>query len=267
VVLSSLAPEHHVPQTDLLARFSSMPKPRPVRLRRSARLFVWSSRAVTVPFFVAVLFFVHEVLKDSLILAFGTDGTATVTHVQAAWRRRKPIRGVFNVTYEYDLGNGMKRLGYGSVDSRLDSVPDVGNSVAIRRVSIGPYQRAVLRDGYRGTITGWACISLFAIVWCGFIIAAGLFAWLGPMFERRLIQDGAVAPGRYTRAKQLRGGHYSIEYFYDSSDGARHSGDTIAGREVFAQVSASPDVIVFYDPNRPRRSRLYEASRYEVVRD
>jgi hypothetical protein len=247
-----------------------LPKPpRKVRLRAEAFPRVWLPRLGAIPLVAAGLFAIWSIIEIPLTQMMGNDAIGRVEQVTpftGKGSRSLPDGRHFSVGFTYDIDGTAPKMGYGVIDTGGASPPVVGQSIPVRTLVLGPMGGAELRDGWQNT-AGLVGGGLFVSLWCTVIFIGASIAWLGPMFDKRLVREGRAVAGIVTSKKENRGRgrfHYQISYRYRLPDGAEQLGSAGVTSQLFKSLQESQLAIVLYNSTFPERSALYESLKYEV---
>jgi hypothetical protein len=121
-----------------------------------------------------------------------------------------------------------------------------------------------------------ASTPVIAFLTFGVILLFGLLIFsfheclLLPLSYRRLLRDGDVVVGQIAGKKTHRAQgqygsvSYELSYAYWSADGADQVQTMRVGKTDYDLPSKGDEVLVFYDPQRPRRSVLYPYCDYAL---
>lgn len=253
-------------------RFSFPPVPREVRLKPGAVVGVWVPRVAVLPFILAGLFALLATLKSPLTFALGSNTAGRVTQVTPHWSRGRVGRHLepqrFDLVFTYQLPGDAPQTGDGVIDTAGAKPPTVGQPVPIRVLRIGDVHLTELPSGNSG-VSGSCCVMLFMLVWCGFVTLFAAAAWMGPVAARALVRDGTAVAGTVVGKRKRTTGKsrgYDIVYQFTTAEGTAESAVQWVSNTAGNGYSEGQAVTVLYDPRRPSRSTIYEASDYEVSR-
>ena len=114
-----------------------------------------------------------------------------------------------------------------------------------------------------------AVLRIFLWIW-GVMLSITMLgmlrrAWLTP---RRLVRDGQAVIGRITDKRMEQAGRSkapTLFYEYEPAGGEVVKSRISVPRKTFVTTEAGSDVVVVYDPDRPRRSLIYDVCDFEAV--
>lgn len=139
-----------------------------------------------------------------------------------------------------------------------------GDPVQVHAIDIGNWHYDEL-DMTSGDYVGtrWF-IWLWVLIWNGgilFILRAILIT------PRRLIRDGKPVIGQITGKQMVRGKSTSfyLKYTYQPEGTEPLNRQMSVNRSTYDQAVENTDVVVLYDPERPKRSLIYQYSPYQAL--
>jgi hypothetical protein len=175
----------------------------------------------------------------------------------------------YHLVCEYRIDGKAYRANASASDEEYRSVSN-GTQVDVRLM---PFLPGV---GARPLLPGRSLLStlwqpwLFALFWNAIVSVFVLIFYVGPWMERRLVARGEPAAGRIVRKEtDTRGDSPTYYLHFEFAPATAGSAGMVSGRRsveaaAYDRVRGGDRVTVLYDPNRPKRSVLYEYADYEV---
>jgi hypothetical protein len=243
--------------------------PRRVRGSVGVAGMLWFMRIFTLPHVLAGIGVIIYVLFLVLWEVAGTDVPGVVT--SAELRKAHGNRTAHCLNYQYVVRDHT-RWNSDCVDldvyQRLQPRDGAGPRVTVRHLSIGPIERAALRDA--GTRRGgFGFLVFWAVMWNSMVGMVVHACWIKPLRVRWLYRHGEATSGRLT-GKRVRRGRGGPSYFVSYAFTHPNTGKPVEvetqtwSRSGWNRATEDERVIVLYAPDNPRRSTVYEYGGYWV---
>jgi hypothetical protein len=151
------------------------------------------------------------------------------------------------------------------VPQRRYAALHVGDLIAVRAVAAGSWHFSELDSAGQDH----AVMRIFLWIW-GIMLSATMLlmvrrVWLLP---RQLVRDGQAVIGRITDKKFEPAGRSktpTLLYQYEPADGEMVKSRMSVSRKAFAAAERGSEVVVLYDPAKPRRNLIYDVCEFEAV--
>jgi hypothetical protein len=229
----------------------SGPRPRDVRLTAGGR-FVYGVAIVLFAASIAAVVLLSRLAnvqaadRDALM----RDSVVTRAQVTRLWKKSGESSRTM-VAYAFDV-NGQPHDGQARISTARWRRLQVGATLDIRYRPDNPDTTMV--EGFEPSV-----LPRFVPFLLGVLAAmAGTLVLYGLNCQRRLLSEGRAAQAVVTEVRKhhtTHGGSYrTVNYTFQLMSGAMRSGKSEAPRKPPAIGST---VWIVYDPDRPRRSRLY----------
>jgi hypothetical protein len=242
--------------------------PSPPRKVRRCRYFQLAGHYV---FLVVLLMFVQVFWSITVgtlqILWFSTVVPATVTNIQVSPGGRGPS---YNLCVSYDF-QGAAYAHQISIGPRQAEELKPGDVVSVQLLPERPDRPQLYQEDYPCVFVT-VLLCLFTLLPTGGLAKLLWQLFVAPWQVRMLMREGAATPGRIVDKKQTSGRcpTYRIAYEYQAP-----SPDTLAPVAVrtsmnvqledFLQAAVGDEVVVLYQPKRPRKSVIGRYTDYQFV--
>lgn len=249
--------------TDLVASAARFPVPRAVGWRdKSAALQVWGPRLFILPHALVGVGLIAAMLGSLLWMLLGTTTQAEVQRTSSS-RSRKGT--TCSVTWAGPRGG---EPGSGQVScSQLAALARPGATVPVRSLALFGVRYDGLWLPTRPIEDLVVFPWFFGLFWSGI---TGMFVYLlyvVPARQRDLLVRGTPAEG-VVLSKSVRRGKgvsYLFDYRYQTAAGPQEGAANVPGKERWDGIKEGAKVLVFYDPERPKRSVAYGHSAHRIV--
>ena len=194
------------------------------------------------------------------IVLFGHDTTATVVS-RTLTTSKKSTR--CQVAYAYDeSGRHFTDKESFSVDAYGRFAP--GTTVPVRSLHVFGLGSSERADA--SSMSKFGGLFFFALIWNGIMFLFFFSLCLAPLLERGLLRDGEATLGQITGKRIHRGKSttYYLAYRAITADGTEQSGKMSVDKADYDEAQVADEVVILYDPRRPRRTVLYKYSQYAV---
>ena len=226
-------------------------------------------RGLAVPFRCALFLLIPHVwigfflvwmcVTTCALVLDGQGRDATVTHREDV--RSKQEGDSCQIDYVYS-DEGGRHAESCSLDSRAYGAYAPGTKLPIRSIRILGRSQSVLANASAGDLI-WG-VALPALFWNGIMFAFFYAMCLSPLRQRRLLRDGQAVMGQITGKKVRKGKStgYELTYIYPRPDGYAQTRTMEVRKGDYDLANAGDEVLVFYNPSRPKRSVIYEYCQY-----
>lgn len=108
---------------------------------------------------------------------------------------------------------------------------------------------------------------LFGLIWNGFMALAVHTFYVVPAQQRDLLARGSPTAGTVTSKRTRRGKvtKYVFEYSYQTPEGPKEGEAEVRSKDRWDAITKGSKVLVFYDPQHPKRSVTHAYGPYRVV--
>ncbi len=256
-----------------------MYRPRKVRVRSiGSAIGMWFTRLFILPHSIAGLVVAGIVIGWPLLVMFGTDYPAQVTHTRYYTSSgKKSTVQHFEVSYKYSVG-GEVRSKSADVDeatftrvggTRKPAVeqPAYG-TVTVRGIGVPPLYYDTLQEKSGSFLFAWLFMILWATIWNGVMCAFWYGLYIQPWRMRRLYRNGNIGFGviteKYLGTGKSRTAYFKYKFFTET--GLAGEGKmTVPDRKAYEAAKVGENVIVLHRDGKTKPSVIYEYGAYRCV--
>ncbi len=226
-------------------------------------------RGLAVPFRVALFLLIPHVWVGFLLVwmfvttcalaLYGQQRQATVTRRQYVQSQKGGDSCQIDYVYSDEGG---RHNDSGAMDASAYRLFPRDSKIPIRSIRILGRSQSELAYGSCGASI-WG-LAFAALLWNGIMFIFFYAACLSPLRQRRLLRDGQAVMGQITGKKVRKGKStgYELTYIYPRPDGYAQTRKMEVRKGDYDLANAGDEVLVFYNPSRPKRSVLYEYCQY-----
>lgn len=243
--------------TSLRLRGVPLP-PREVARWRGLAVPLRCALFLLIPHVWVGFFFVWMFVTTCALALDGQERQATVTHREYVQSQKGGDSCQIDYVYSDEGG---RHADSGSLDARAYDLYPRDAKISIRSIRILGRSQSDLVGSGGASIWGLAFAMLF---WNGIMFLFFYAVCLSPLRQRRLLRDGQAVMGRITGKKVRKGksAAYELTYIYPRPDGYAQTRTMDVRKSDYDLANAGDEVLVFYNPSRPKRSVLYEYCQY-----
>lgn len=249
--------------TSQLLRNLSRP-PREVIQRRGLPIPLQGVVLVVLPHVLIVAYLLWMLINTWGLAHYSHIGKVTVTgheYVRASRGARCKISYVYDDSAGHHAGSDLFPATAYLQYAPGDTIPmHWYRTLGHTTVEFGPPASALMI-----ALLAFCVILLFGLLIFSFYVCVLL-----PLSNRRLLRDGDAVVGKITGKKTYRpqgqyaSVSYELSYAYSSTGGADRVQTMRVGKADYDLAKKGDEVMVFYDPQRPRRSVLYQYCNYAL---